>query len=489
MPDRHAQRTHLYQRFYQEVVDRIVSGDLREGDILPSIVDISGDYHIAVNTIRTAFEMLQRDGYIRSIKKKGTVVVRDQFSEEEIVTYLMQRRTAYHDVCDLMAELLPRMAVFGASLCTEREMEQLWDVVERFQGEGIPVREFYKQWDNFLQILLIPLQNERFSTLVRKANRFVRFPLVVSHLHSDFLNLSKRKSPAAMREMIQMIEERSFERLGNKLRDSYQLTARQIENYLSGFPDRAETGCEVSFFGVFEKFSNLLYSQIATDLAYRIGIGLYPCGSYLPSQTELVERYGASITSVRNALAVLSRFGMVQYDSGRGYCVHGEESAETQELPVEVSSPVFLRSLQVLITTCQAVCRHAVMLVPVESIDFFEALDAKLYGKPEGILYSSSRLLMGLWIRELPNPVMRELFLTLEVELTFTRHWVRRDADFDRAREEIHGLAHAAARCLRARDAEGFGETLYRMLSRTAGYIKLLQERMGVECSIPLPRT
>ncbi|MFG2147495.1 GntR family transcriptional regulator [Streptomyces sp. NPDC048696] len=62
------------------------------------------------------------------------------------------------------------------------------------------------------------------------------------------------------------------------------------------------------------------YRQIAADLAEEIereGSDLPP-GSPLPSEKELVERYGVARSTARSALAVLRERGLVYTVPGRG---------------------------------------------------------------------------------------------------------------------------------------------------------------------------
>ncbi|WP_246075625.1 GntR family transcriptional regulator [Nonomuraea terrae] len=60
------------------------------------------------------------------------------------------------------------------------------------------------------------------------------------------------------------------------------------------------------------------YLSIAAELRARIQSGELPPGGALPSEARLRRRYGASRTTVRQALAVLEREGLVVARHGRG---------------------------------------------------------------------------------------------------------------------------------------------------------------------------
>ncbi|GLZ09686.1 hypothetical protein Acsp03_71520 [Actinomadura sp. NBRC 104412] len=74
-----------------------------------------------------------------------------------------------------------------------------------------------------------------------------------------------------------------------------------------------------------------VFEQIADDLRGRIKSGRLPVGRKLPPQTALAEDYGVAINTVRAALKVLAREGLVRTRSTRGTFVlrEPEEPAPT----------------------------------------------------------------------------------------------------------------------------------------------------------------
>ncbi|QKV94712.1 GntR family transcriptional regulator [Streptomyces sp. NA02950] len=71
------------------------------------------------------------------------------------------------------------------------------------------------------------------------------------------------------------------------------------------------------------------YLQLARILAAEISKGEgggYPPGSQLPSETELLERYGVSRNTVRQAIAELRRMGLAASHQGKGTFVRREDA-------------------------------------------------------------------------------------------------------------------------------------------------------------------
>ena len=64
----------IYQQIYDQVKNAILSGELREGDMLPSIRALAKDLRISVITTKRAYEELEQSGYIYTAAGKGCFV-------------------------------------------------------------------------------------------------------------------------------------------------------------------------------------------------------------------------------------------------------------------------------------------------------------------------------------------------------------------------------------------------------------------------------
>lgn len=66
--------TPLYLQVYEQIVAQIISGALSAHFCLPSIRNIARELDVSVITIKNAYEMLEREGYIYTITGKGCFV-------------------------------------------------------------------------------------------------------------------------------------------------------------------------------------------------------------------------------------------------------------------------------------------------------------------------------------------------------------------------------------------------------------------------------
>ncbi len=64
----------IYEQITTQIKGAIVSGELKEGDALPSIRALAKDLRISVITTKRAYDDLERDGYIYTVAGKGCFV-------------------------------------------------------------------------------------------------------------------------------------------------------------------------------------------------------------------------------------------------------------------------------------------------------------------------------------------------------------------------------------------------------------------------------
>jgi GntR family transcriptional regulator len=64
----------IYEQIYTQIKNSIVSGELTEGDPLPSIRALAKDLRISIITTKRAYDELEKDGYICTVAAKGSFV-------------------------------------------------------------------------------------------------------------------------------------------------------------------------------------------------------------------------------------------------------------------------------------------------------------------------------------------------------------------------------------------------------------------------------
>ena len=68
--------TPIYDQIYSQIKAQIISGSLREDEMLPSIRSLAKDLRISFITTKRAYEELEREGFIYTIPAKGCYVAK-----------------------------------------------------------------------------------------------------------------------------------------------------------------------------------------------------------------------------------------------------------------------------------------------------------------------------------------------------------------------------------------------------------------------------
>ena len=64
----------IYEQIKEQIKSKIISNELKAGEILPSIRSLAKDLRISVITTKNAYEQLEQEGYVETIASKGTYV-------------------------------------------------------------------------------------------------------------------------------------------------------------------------------------------------------------------------------------------------------------------------------------------------------------------------------------------------------------------------------------------------------------------------------
>lgn len=67
----------LYKQLYEQIVSQIADGSLKSGEALPSVRNAARYLGVAVITVKTAYEELEKDGFIYTVPAKGCFVAAD----------------------------------------------------------------------------------------------------------------------------------------------------------------------------------------------------------------------------------------------------------------------------------------------------------------------------------------------------------------------------------------------------------------------------
>ncbi len=64
----------IYDQIYAQIKSHIISGELKEDEMLPSIRGLAKDLRISFITTKRAYEELEKDGFLYTVPGKGCFV-------------------------------------------------------------------------------------------------------------------------------------------------------------------------------------------------------------------------------------------------------------------------------------------------------------------------------------------------------------------------------------------------------------------------------
>ena len=110
----------IYDQIYSQIKGLIISGQLGEGEALPSIRGLAKELRISVITTKRAYYELEREGFIYTVAGKGCFVAQKNVE--------MLREENLKKIEGLMQQI----AVLAASCnLTEKELIQMFQLLYR----------------------------------------------------------------------------------------------------------------------------------------------------------------------------------------------------------------------------------------------------------------------------------------------------------------------------------------------------------------------
>ena len=112
----------IYEQIARQIRAQILSGDLSEGDLLPSIRKLAQDLQISVITTKRAYEELEREGFLNTVGGKGTFVAAKN------AEFLREKKMKV--VEEKLAEAVDQARVLGV------DRDRLYEMLGLLYGDG-----------------------------------------------------------------------------------------------------------------------------------------------------------------------------------------------------------------------------------------------------------------------------------------------------------------------------------------------------------------
>ena len=307
----------LYFLIYTDLKAQILGEHWEYGGRLPSADQLALQYYVGKWTIRKAMELLEADGLIRTEERRRAVVLyQSPYTGEHIPAHrILRRRSDSLSVYQTMELLMPDILALCSRSARVYELEHFEPIIrwsKRPRAVGC-----WKLVSGLLHDMLLASGNSLFLSMYGAMEFYAEVSFMMDHQYplTSYDMITANLTPIQVLEKLQA-DHRTVRRHFAEYYHAVYLSAQHVFDKLTEkFPHIDDSG-ENTFtweFGVHH-----LYRKISRDLIEKIILGIYSVESWLPSEAKLAKEYGVSVSTIRQALRLLSLLGFIQTVHGKG---------------------------------------------------------------------------------------------------------------------------------------------------------------------------
>lgn len=455
----------LKQVVYNLVLMQIQFGTFRFNEHLPTMEDAAQWLLVSLDTIRSVYGRLKREGYITLTKSAGAVVkieYNEQEIEQHVKDYFSCRKDALTDLSQSVCPLFTRALSAGMKKASPEQLEE----IERLCRKRGPLPPY--EVLRHLQNLYKPLQNDMLMRLLWQSFMFFQAPFLSIREHLITVDesrhpllkmaaLCKKNNYAAVEDVVNAEQHRMY------------LALCRFYKIYNILPSAAE---QISFsWSSYKKSSQLCYT-LGLDLMNGIMQGTYPAGTILPSLENLAKEKQVSVSTVRRTLSLLSDIGVTKSLNGIGTQIllpeQINENCDFTKTSVRKRLLDYVQSMQILVLSCSDVLRITIAFSDTAStaqcIDRLNAIrSSRQY---ELTPYTILRLI----INQAPYQTIRTVYASLYQQLLWG--YPLRGMDSRRKAPDKFYLSYLNifSDCLEHLDAERITEKYEELMRHELGY-------------------
>lgn len=399
----------MYEKVYQILKNKILSGLLVKGSKLPSRANLCHEFHTSEKTVRRALSMLIEEGFVETEQRKRPVVAYEYPGEKPPDSRFLRRTEA-----DAINDLLKT----GVLLCypiNERGMYLCigddWNIPEAIVEKMDPEQptEFWGLSNRFWHFFICRNENDLIVRTVDSLG-FQEMELLPGTLEL------RKKYRTSLKELIQTMKHG-----GNPERvhfdDLFVLYGFSSEDGRGtpAYHMAIKSALKIEAQGLEYQLSRAqeLYSGVYLDVIGLVAMGQYKQGDRLPSYQDMSEYYGVSIDTISKALSILQQWGVVTATRGRGTFVAMDQDAlkKIQIDPDLIAGHVrrFADSMELLSMTIEGIAAHTAAYVPEEEARWL-ADELNRCWEDRYLYQRSPSVLLDFLIKHIPYDVLRAVY-------------------------------------------------------------------------------
>lgn len=376
----------LQQIIYTLLAAQIEFGVYRFHQPLPTMEESSKWLSVSLDTVRSAYLRLEKEGYITLSKKVGSLAAVDYDSsqiEQHIQDFFSQRKSAVLDLCRSLDPLFSHAQWFALKNASQKQLDEMELLCSKKTDLPLPYTMI-----RHLQLIYSTLNNDLLLRLVWQAFMFFQAPFL--SLPQNKQALGNENEP--LLHMIGLCRKKDWDGLWHTVSGYQSLLTNSIiqfyEKQITSDPPRQKIDFH---WNAYQKPSQRCYS-LAMELLIRISRGAFAEDDFLPSPAKIAEYNQLSLSTVRRTLALLNQLGAVRSVNGVGTQVLSTKDSAAH---CNFSHPAiqkrlldFVQSLHILTLTCKSCAKVTFEAMDTSSIRQFkeQLLDLKNIQRHETVV-------------------------------------------------------------------------------------------------------
>lgn len=340
----------LKEIVYDIMVLQIIFGTYRFTDHLPTMEEASRLLLVSVDTVRSAYLLLKKNGYISITKKSGAEVklnYSDEDIEQHIQLFFSQRYEIMKDVCHAMQPLL----------CNAH-----WTALKNLSPDMLDKAEQLAVRSDIPPLYSI-LHHLQYNDSILRNDLLMRMTFqIFLYFYAPFLSIPENINyftgkTSRLVEMIALCRRKNGTALYTSISEYYEYLCFSLDDFCRRRVRHSAPSSKDKFvWSAYQKPSQVCYT-LGMKILTCISNGTYEAGSFLPSLTQMAQKYQVSVSTVRRTAALLDSIGIVHIVARVGTKVlplqESLESCNFSDPVVRRRLIIFEQSLQLFALSCR----------------------------------------------------------------------------------------------------------------------------------------
>jgi len=208
------QSERLYEQIVQQIEQRIVTGELKVGDQLPSERELAEQFGVSRTAVREAIKALREKGMVEILVGRGTFIANgtnDIVRNSLNLLMKFDSNRSLLNLVELREVMEPEIAALAATRITDEYLAILQEAIDKMEAAMGNVEEFAEADLDFHLALAEATQNPIIPALLDPIIDLMREQrILITHIkgvaqhgqynHRIIIDAIKRKDPEAARE-------------------------------------------------------------------------------------------------------------------------------------------------------------------------------------------------------------------------------------------------------------------------------------------------